>query len=429
MQIPEPLPIWDQWPTKIPATGCGPKRCRCWRGPSGCIATFSVRRSSSSRGINWEPPTDVLETQDAVLVLVALPGVDPDKVEIVIHNSGLSIAGERVLPQELRTATIHRLELPQGRLPERHIPPPGGRYETPRQRRRQRLPGDPAGQGASAEERAMSPPPTSIAASARGTPGQPIQSLPSDAFIVVPVRNTVLFPEIVFPITLGRPATIAAAQQAVREQRQILIVLQRQAGEGRSQGGRPLPCRHGTRTNIVRYVTTPDGNHMVICQGVQRFRITEFVEGQPFLMARGVHLAEPTPTGADIEARFIVLQQQVNEVLELLPRVPPELRQTVEATTSPGMLADLAITYLDATPAEKQDILETSDLVPRLDKVSKLLARRLEVLRLSAEIGNKTRKSSIRASARRCCASRWRPSRRSWATRAPTSGSWPTSRR
>jgi ATP-dependent Lon protease len=232
----------------------------------------------------------------------------------------------------------------------------------------------------------MSPPDVSP-----GTPGQPIQSLPSDAFIVVPVRNTVLFPEIVFPITLGRPATIAAAQQAVREQRQILIVLQRQAEKDEPKADDLY--RVGTVTNIVRYVTTPDGNHMVICQGVQRFRITEFVEGQPFLMARGLHLAEPTPAGADIEARFIVLQQQVNEVLELLPRVPPELRQTVEATTSPGMLADLAITYLDATPAEKQDILETTDLVPRLDKVSKLLARRLEVLRLSAEIGNKTRES------------------------------------
>ena len=81
-------------------------------------------------GVNWEPPTDVLETQDAVLILVALPGVDPDKVEIVIHNSGLSIAGERVLPQELRTAVIHRLELPQGRF-ERHIPLPAGRYERP----------------------------------------------------------------------------------------------------------------------------------------------------------------------------------------------------------------------------------------------------------------------------------------------------------
>ncbi len=84
----------------------------------------------SRRGINWEPPTDVLETQDAVLILVALPGVDPEKVEIVIHDSGLSIAGARVLPQELRTATIHRLELPQGRF-ERHIALPAGRYETP----------------------------------------------------------------------------------------------------------------------------------------------------------------------------------------------------------------------------------------------------------------------------------------------------------
>jgi HSP20 family protein len=86
---------------------------------------------ASHRGINWEPPTDVLETQDAVLILVALPGVDADKVELAIQGGVLMIAGERVLPQELRTATIHRLELPQGRF-ERHIQLPPGRYETPR---------------------------------------------------------------------------------------------------------------------------------------------------------------------------------------------------------------------------------------------------------------------------------------------------------
>ncbi|HSS85419.1 MAG TPA: endopeptidase La, partial [Reyranella sp.] len=224
-----------------------------------------------------------------------------------------------------------------------------------------------------------------------GATGQPIRPLPADALIVVPVRNTVLFPEIVFPITLGRPATIAAAQQAVREQRQILIVLQRQA-ETDNPGPNDLH-RIGTVANIVRYVTSPEGGHHLICQGVQRFRITDFVEGYPFLLARGLHLAEPTSTAPEVEARFNVLQEQVREVLDLLPRVPPELRQTVEATSAPGMLADLAITYLDATPAEKQDILETSDLVPRLDKVSKLLAHRLEVLRLSAEIGSKTKAS------------------------------------
>jgi HSP20 family protein len=85
---------------------------------------------ASRRGINWEPPTDVLETQDAVLILVALPGVDPAKVDLVIRGGVLTIAGERVLPQELRTATIHRLELPQGRF-ERHIQLPAGRYEQP----------------------------------------------------------------------------------------------------------------------------------------------------------------------------------------------------------------------------------------------------------------------------------------------------------
>jgi ATP-dependent Lon protease len=234
----------------------------------------------------------------------------------------------------------------------------------------------------------MSPPDVTPGA---GLTGQSTRPLPADALIVVPVRNTVLFPEIVFPITLGRPVTIAAAQQAVREQRQIVIVLQREA-EKDDPGPDDL-YRVGTVANIVRYVTSPEGGHHLICQGVQRFRITDFVEGYPFLLARGLHLAEPTSTAPEVEARFNVLQEQVREVLDLLPRVPPELRQTVEATSAPGMLADLAITYLDVTSAEKQDILETSDLVPRLDKVSKLLAHRLEVLRLSAEIGRQTKAS------------------------------------
>ena len=78
----------------------------------------------------WEPPVDVLETEDAVLVLVALPGVDADQVELVIHDGVLLIAGERVLPRELRTAVIHRIELPQGRF-ERQVQIPAGRYEAP----------------------------------------------------------------------------------------------------------------------------------------------------------------------------------------------------------------------------------------------------------------------------------------------------------
>jgi ATP-dependent Lon protease len=214
---------------------------------------------------------------------------------------------------------------------------------------------------------------------------------PADTMIVVPVRQMVLFPEIVFPITIGRPLSVQAAQAAVREQRQVLIVLQKDPSIDEPGPDDLHPV--GTVANILRYVTAPDGAHHIICQGVQRVRITEFVPGFPYLVAKGVHLPEPQGTGSDIEARFLLLRNQALEVLSLLPQAPAELRMAIEGVQSPAALADLAAAYMDITPAEKQEILETTDLVARLDKVSGLLAHRLEVLKLSAQIGAATKAS------------------------------------
>lgn len=82
---------------------------------------------TAARVPTWEPPVDVLETERAVLVFIALPGVDPERVEAVIEDDCLVVAGLRVLPPELQTAIIHRLELPQGRF-ERRVRLPAGRY-------------------------------------------------------------------------------------------------------------------------------------------------------------------------------------------------------------------------------------------------------------------------------------------------------------
>ena len=79
----------------------------------------------------WEPPVDMLETDGEILVLVALPGVDLDKTEAVIEDGVLVVCGYRILPEEVRTAKIHRLELPQGRF-ERRLPVPAGRYDSVR---------------------------------------------------------------------------------------------------------------------------------------------------------------------------------------------------------------------------------------------------------------------------------------------------------
>jgi ATP-dependent Lon protease len=213
--------------------------------------------------------------------------------------------------------------------------------------------------------------------------------LPPDALIIVPVRNTVLFPGLVLPITVGRAKSIAAAQQAVRDQRQVGILLQRAADIADPS---PLDMhRMGTIANIVRYITAPDGSHHLVCQGEQRFQIVEYLSGWPFFVARVLRVPEPEAGSAEIEARFVNLKAQTFEAIQLLPQAPPELLAAVQSIETPSALADLAVAYMDVKPEEKQEILETVDMSVRIDKVSRMLAHRIEVLRLSQEIGRQTK--------------------------------------
>jgi ATP-dependent Lon protease len=230
--------------------------------------------------------------------------------------------------------------------------------------------------------------PLSRAADAEsGSGGRP--DLPADALIIVPVRSIVLFPGTVFPVTIGRPRSIRAAQQAVRDQRQIGILMQR---DPQLEEPEPLDLhRVGTVANIVRYVTAPDGSHHLVCQGEQRFRVVDFLSGYPFLVARVNRIEEPEVRTPELEARFLNLQRQAVEALELLPQAPQELISAMQSVASPGALADFVAAYTDIKPDEKQEVLETIDVAARIERVSRLLAGRLEVLRLSAEIGRQTK--------------------------------------
>lgn len=215
--------------------------------------------------------------------------------------------------------------------------------------------------------------------------------IPEDALIIIPVREMVLFPGAIAPIAIARPKSVAAAQQALREQRPVGIVLQR-SPETEEPGPDDL-YRVATIANIVRYITAPDGTHHIVCQGVQRARILDFLPGTPLPAARIQQIPEPTTSSPEIEARALNLQRQAIEAIELLPQAPPELVAMFQSTSAPGALADLATSFMDIKPQDKQEVLETIDLVLRVEKVSKHLAERLEVLRISNEIGQKTRAS------------------------------------
>jgi ATP-dependent Lon protease len=230
------------------------------------------------------------------------------------------------------------------------------------------------------------------------TPARPRQSsvkpLPEDAIIIIPMRNTVLFPGVISPITVGRMASVAAAQEAVRTEKKVGFLLQR---DPQTNEVKPEDLFWvGTAGQVVRYITGAEGTHHLVVQGQSRFRALEFLPGWPYLVAR-VQLIEQKDSvselqNPDIEARFLQLKAQAVEAISLLPSAPEELTVVVQGMTSPALLADMVANLLDIKNEDKQDLLETFDLKRRLDKVLEHLSERVGVLRISKEIGEKTKK-------------------------------------
>src|SRR5512143_2909664 len=215
--------------------------------------------------------------------------------------------------------------------------------------------------------------------------------LPDDVIAIVPVRNVVLFPGAVIPLTVGRERSRAAAQEAARLQRPLGVLLQSKP-EAEEPGPDDLHWV-GTTATVLRYITAPDGSHHAICSGVKRFRVLQFLDGYPFLAARVQPIDDPEAVDADIEGRAHNLRERALEILQLLPQVPEEMAAALNAVEGPSRLADFIAGLMDVGVEEKQALLESFDLKARLDKLLDLLSHRIEVLKVSREIDEKTRES------------------------------------
>jgi ATP-dependent Lon protease len=224
-----------------------------------------------------------------------------------------------------------------------------------------------------------------------GPAAREARPIPDDAVIIVPVRNMVLFPGIVLPLALNRQMSITAAQEAARSERPVGILLQRDPEQDT-----PSPIdlfRTGTIANILRYVTAGDGTHQLVTQGEQRFRVIDFLSGYPFPVARVERYEEPEVSTPEIEARVMQLRAQALEAFQLLPQVPQQLVGAIQNIQHGSLLADMIASFMDVSPVEKQEILETFEIQHRLDRVLEKLAHQLGILKLSREIGEQTRAS------------------------------------
>ncbi|VCU71508.1 Lon protease 2 [Pigmentiphaga humi] len=230
----------------------------------------------------------------------------------------------------------------------------------------------------------------SVQAEAPSSPSQAAPlALPSDAIALIPVRNLVLFPGLVAPISVGRESSVRAAQDAARANRQVGIILQRDPETEDLQRGDLHEV--GTVANIVRYMTGSEGSHHVICQGVQRFRIIELLTGYPFMVARVQRFEDPAVATSEIEARLLQLKTRAQEILQLLPQVPAELGATLQNMNSAPALADFIAGLMELKPDEKQGVLDTLDVIARADKVLSFMSHQIEVLRISRDVDQQTK--------------------------------------
>jgi len=216
-------------------------------------------------------------------------------------------------------------------------------------------------------------------------------NIPDDALIILAVRNTVLFPGVILPLAVGRPQSIAAAQEAAKNGLPLGVVLQSDPAMDNPEPDHLY--RIGTVCEVLRYVTAPDRSHHIVCRGEQRFRILEFLPDYPFLVARVAREPEVDTTSSEVDARVHQLKVRMWEALELLPGVSSEVGAAIENLQSASQVADFTAGMLDFSPQDKQGLLETFDVKERLDMLLALLNQRIEVLKLSRQIGEQTKHS------------------------------------
>ncbi len=200
---------------------------------------------------------------------------------------------------------------------------------------------------------------------------------------ILPLRGTVLYPDLILPIMVGRKRSVKLIDDAMDSNRIIGILTQK-----RSETEDPKESdlySVGVAALILRMIRELDGSQRVIVQGISRIRVREYIQREPYFKARTDAIEEGFALGVEIEALMMNLKNLFQRAVELAPYLTTELGSMVSNIKSPPILADLIASNLNISTPEKQGILETIDVRERLTKVHLILNKEVQVL----ELGNK----------------------------------------
>ncbi len=211
-----------------------------------------------------------------------------------------------------------------------------------------------------------------------------LEHLEGNEYLVLPMADTVVLPNLMTPLFLGRDRSARAVEAAEAQEGPLLVVAQRDP-EVADPDLSDL-YNVGTAVEIGRVLRMPDGSTTVLVQGIERVRIVELVSTEPYLRVRGVPLYEDERHDMASEALMRAVLALFEKVVELNPNLPEDAYVAAMNEREPGSLADLVTHVLDLEVAQRQELLETLDATTRLQRLSIILGQELDVLELEDRI-------------------------------------------
>lgn len=213
---------------------------------------------------------------------------------------------------------------------------------------------------------------------------EPAAATDADAIGILPLRNSVLFPYAVMPISVGRRKTLALVESALEKDLPIVVISQLEASV--DDPGPQDTYTVGTRARILKAIRVGGGNVNLIIQGLDRVEIEEYTELEPFLTARICVLEDKKEEGLEIDALARNLSRQFRKLVEIHPNLSGDIAELSLPEDDPDRLADLVASVLPVSVADKMDLLPILSLRERLEKITYRVVRETQVTELGTQI-------------------------------------------
>ncbi|GBD42018.1 Lon protease [bacterium HR39] len=207
---------------------------------------------------------------------------------------------------------------------------------------------------------------------------------------VLPLRDIVVFPHMIVPLFVGRPKSIAALEEVAKDDRQILLLTQKNAGQDD-----PAPkdlYGVGTVASVLQLLKLPDGTVKVLVEGHRRARVVRFRDNPFFFEVEAEPLSDVPGDPREVEALARALNQQFEQLVKLNKKIPPEVLATVAQIEDPSKLADTIAAHLGLKIPEKQALLEAVSLPERLEKLYGYIQGEIAILEVERRIRSRVKK-------------------------------------